>query len=859
MTSSRPMTSRRVSDPPSVLGRSERARAARRETLRMLTDLDAFMAAKSTRAATLVATTVQTDGAGALTCNDVACGLDPTVCSSPPSITTGRASGGRAWHTASSMHPSHHPSHPPPGDASKASTIDEAVAAAAAAARRVLGLGEGAHRRTAGRGPHGREDDDDQPAREFHPATSSSTEARTTDGRGDERAARDGGEDPAVRSRTGPASEETLNGDAGASHVDATSAPKTKAGSASGGPSGSYVVPKAVPSSGWPPPGARSAANPGSPSSRPRTPARPLPPQTPRGEAWERAHGMTPVRGSLRMARDRLAASGDATPPRAPAVATSSVRRALIPLASEARSEEAFSAGPSRPPVTGTGRFSRIDAVLAAVQTRRGGEPLGTLVAVNPAALDAGPSVPASEAMAETATNGEPRARRGRRADEERSLEPARGRRTHAWRGGGGEGDNEGVDEAHMFTGDAKDIVENLKRHAAVMAAAAAGAASTTGSEGNADSIDDVDGDGDASLSRSHRDEDEDETFEKETDGSTSPQTPREFGALRMSGEELLAELRRLRARLRRENRGKRVVPVAQRVADGTRERGTSAAERKSPRGAQRGARRLGVGDVGGGHPSRDRSRGERSSHHTRHSAGATSGEHSPRPATHVSNGSPDVRGLWARRQAIAATLAEVESSAATIIQAHIRGYSLRATLASLQRAAHHHKTRSYARVLATTTEALRGWGAWTRARRRLRARARALQMRHGRRSHYHVGSGVDDGDCGAWDAYETEGKSGVADSFRRWRFKSYSFVRWREWAAFEAPLAQGHDDQPGLADSFRLAGLTNPGGAWWKAGDGKPADEDSEAESFEGAGDSRRGGRRGTGRRSVSSSDSDD
>ena len=131
--------------------------------------------------------------------------------------------------------------------------------------------------------------------------------------------------------------------------------------------------------------------------------------------------------------------------------------------------------------------------------------------------------------------------------------------------------------------------------------------------------------------------------------------------------------------------------------------------------------------------------------------------------------------------------------------------------------------------------------------------------MRHGRRSHYHVGSGVDDGDCGAWDAYETEGKSGVADSFRRWRFKSYSFVRWREWAAFEAPLAQGHDDQPGLADSFRLAGLTNPGGAWWKAGDGKPADEDSEAESFEGAGDSRRGGRRGTGRRSVSSSDSDD
>jgi hypothetical protein len=43
------------------------------------------------------------------------------------------------------------------------------------------------------------------------------------------------------------------------------------------------------------------------------------------------------------------------------------------------------------------------------------------------------------------------------------------------------------------------------------------------------------------------------------------------------------------------------------------------------------------------------------------------------------------------------------------------------------------------------------------------------------------------DGDCRAWEAYETDGVAGVADAFRRWRFVAWSFVRWREWCVFEA------------------------------------------------------------------------
>ena len=49
--------------------------------------------------------------------------------------------------------------------------------------------------------------------------------------------------------------------------------------------------------------------------------------------------------------------------------------------------------------------------------------------------------------------------------------------------------------------------------------------------------------------------------------------------------------------------------------------------------------------------------------------------------------------------------------------------------------------------------------------RRRLRAAARSLQIRYGRHAHYHLGRS-----CDAWDVVQTDGKSAVADEFRRWR-----------------------------------------------------------------------------------------
>ena len=81
------------------------------------------------------------------------------------------------------------------------------------------------------------------------------------------------------------------------------------------------------------------------------------------------------------------------------------------------------------------------------------------------------------------------------------------------------------------------------------------------------------------------------------------------------------------------------------------------------------------------------------------------------------------------------------------------------------------------------------GGAGWRWRGRRLRARARALRVRFGGGAHYHLGDGAF-ANGGAWDVVETEGVAGVADRFRAWRRKAFGFVRWREWAAFDAPVA---------------------------------------------------------------------
>ena len=133
----------------------------------------------------------------------------------------------------------------------------------------------------------------------------------------------------------------------------------------------------------------------------------------------------------------------------------------------------------------------------------------------------------------------------------------------------------------------------------------------------------------------------------------------------------------------------------------------------------------------------------------------------------------------------VARTLLSVESAAATRIQAVARGYAARDDLPRRAKAVAHWSARRDSRVAA----GFRRWRGMAVARRRLRARARALRVRFGGGAHYHLGVGAF-ANGGAWDVVETEGVAGVADRFRAWRRKAFGFVRWREWAAFDAPVA---------------------------------------------------------------------
>jgi hypothetical protein len=290
--------------------------------------------------------------------------------------------------------------------------------------------------------------------------------------------------------------------------------------------------------------------------------------------------------------------------------------------------------------------------------------------------------------------------------------------------------------------------------------------------------------------------DDEEEEEEKEAADTKPPPPPlRESGALRLSGDALLCELRRLRARLRREPRPKQVPGAEGGSTTGRGHEGVHGKREETSTtdpqemnnantnkntakgiGSQEGCR---YGDADGGNKGGNSSGGDgRTGHgetassriadgdceggtaglrstkgggsesgaakHRHGLDGKTSPERNNNVGGGGSPGSPSGSGgggLWARRQAIASTLADVEAAAATIIQAHRRGASLRAHLPILHRAAQLYKTQSYRRLIANAVGALKGWASHARARRRLRAGARALQIRHGRRAHYHLGT----------------------------------------------------------------------------------------------------------------------
>ena len=144
------------------------------------------------------------------------------------------------------------------------------------------------------------------------------------------------------------------------------------------------------------------------------------------------------------------------------------------------------------------------------------------------------------------------------------------------------------------------------------------------------------------------------------------------------------------------------------------------------------------------------------------------------------------------RRDAIDELLWKVEHFATVRIQAWWRGGEVRAKeLPGTRRAV----LGGYRATQAKRRDAsFAFWRSWSVTRRRLRARARALSLKHGRRAHYHLGrktsDRVDDehvagGSCDAWTYFEDLGKNGVAVRFRRWRFAAFTFCFWRSRVAF--------------------------------------------------------------------------
>jgi hypothetical protein len=144
------------------------------------------------------------------------------------------------------------------------------------------------------------------------------------------------------------------------------------------------------------------------------------------------------------------------------------------------------------------------------------------------------------------------------------------------------------------------------------------------------------------------------------------------------------------------------------------------------------------------------------------------------------------------RRNEIDELLWKVEHFAAARIQARWRGGEVRLKEVDATRRAVLFGYR--ATQIKRRDASFSFWRSWSVTRRRLRTRARALSLKHGKRAHYHLGRKTSDcvddehvagGSCDAWTYFEDLGKHGVATRFRRWRFLAFSFCVWRSRVAF--------------------------------------------------------------------------
>jgi hypothetical protein len=144
------------------------------------------------------------------------------------------------------------------------------------------------------------------------------------------------------------------------------------------------------------------------------------------------------------------------------------------------------------------------------------------------------------------------------------------------------------------------------------------------------------------------------------------------------------------------------------------------------------------------------------------------------------------------RRNEIDELLWKVEHFAAARIQARWRGGEVR--LKEVQETRRAVLFGYRATQIKRRDASFSFWRSWSVTRRRLRTRARALSLKHGKRAHYHLGRKTSDcvddehvagGSCDAWTYFEDLGKHGVAKRFRRWRFLAYTFCVWRSRVAF--------------------------------------------------------------------------
>jgi hypothetical protein len=149
----------------------------------------------------------------------------------------------------------------------------------------------------------------------------------------------------------------------------------------------------------------------------------------------------------------------------------------------------------------------------------------------------------------------------------------------------------------------------------------------------------------------------------------------------------------------------------------------------------------------------------------------------------------------------VSSALRDVEDAAATRIQARYRGGVERAALPMFEKAVRHASRAAARRLRRAARLAIAAWASLARARRRLRSKARACVIKHGKWAHHHLGGSVGRaGEAAAWRARDDDGVAGVADAFRDWRHAAWSFTRWREWAAFEAPVVNAREGSDAAA-----------------------------------------------------------